>query len=143
LVSYPLTTTFVQPGEPLAIVLRVLQRPDDQSVAQVAAANDCSPAHVYDLVARCRGAMLPRRPGPDPEARKILRLEARVAEFEAERTRDHARIADLERRLDGAVQLDPRRLARLEVVMAANNVTAPKSLSRRWPHPTDRSGRHW
>lgn len=123
MVSYPLTTTFVQPGEPLALVLRVLQRPDDHSVAQVAAANDCSEAHLYDLIGRCREGLRPQRPGPAPDARKILRLEARVAELEAERARDRVRIADLERRLDGAVHLDPKRLARMEVVMAANNVT--------------------
>lgn len=122
MVSYPLTTTFVQPGETLGLVVRVLQRPDDQSVAHVAAANDCSPAHLYDLLARCREALQPRRPGPDPRAGKLLRLEARVAEFEADRARDRARIAELQGQLRGAVRLDPQRLARLEVVMAANNV---------------------
>ena len=122
MVSYPLTTTFVQPGEKLGLVVRVLQRPADQSVAHIAAANDCSSAHLYDLIARCREALQPRRPGPDPRAGRILRLEARVAEFEAERDRDRARIAELQGQLRGAVRLDPQRLARLEVVMAANNV---------------------
>lgn len=122
MVSYPLTTTFVQPGEALDLVVRVLQRPDDQSVLRVAAANDCSAAHLYDLLGRCREALQPRRPGPDPRSGRILRLEAKVAEFEAERARDRARIAELQGQLRGAVRLDPQRLARLEVVMAANNV---------------------
>ncbi|MBI5517705.1 MAG: hypothetical protein HY909_28295, partial [Deltaproteobacteria bacterium] len=122
MVSYPLTTTFVQPGETLGLVVRVLQRPDDQSVAHVAAANDCSPAHLYDIVARCREALQPHRPGPDPRAGKILRLEARVAELEADRARDRARIAELQGQLCGTVRLAPQ---------ARRRSTRPGSPARR------------
>ena len=123
MVSYPLTTTFVQPGEPLDLIVRVLRRSDDHSVAHVAAENDCSPAHLYDLLGRARIALQPRRPGPVPGERECGRLRARVRDLEHQIAEAHARIAALERRLDGAVVLDPQRLARLELVMASHNVT--------------------
>ncbi len=66
MVSYPLTTTFVQPCEPLDLIVRVLRRLDDHSVTHVAAENDCSPAHLYDS----SGAPAPRSDpvgrGPSP-----------------------------------------------------------------------------
>ncbi len=57
MVSYSLTHTFVQPGEPLDLIVRVLRRPDDRSVTHVAAENDCSAAHLYDLLGRARAAI--------------------------------------------------------------------------------------
>ena len=123
MVSYPLTTTFVQPGEPLDLIVRVLGRPGDRSVAHVAADNDCSPAHLYDLLGRARAALQPRRPGPVPGERERARLHARVQELEQRLAEAHTRIAALERWRDSAVVLDPQRLARLELVMASHNVT--------------------
>ena len=82
MVSYPLTTTFVQPGEPLDLIVRVLRRSDDHSVAHVAAENDCSPAHLYDLLGRARIALQPRRPGPVPGERECGRLRARVRDLD-------------------------------------------------------------
>ncbi len=122
MVSYPLTTTFVQPGEPLDLIVRVLRRPDEHTVTHVAAANDCSPAHLYSLLERARLALQPQRPGPDPAARRLDALEAQVAELQGQLAAARARTADLETQLQGAVRLDPRRLERLEVVLAANNV---------------------
>lgn len=123
MVSYPLTTTFVQPGEPLDLIVRVLRRPDDHSVTHVAAENDCSPAHLYNLLRRARTALQPRPPGPVAGERERDRPGARVTDLECQLAEAHTRIEALEQRLDGAVVLDPQRLARLELVMASHNVT--------------------
>ena len=123
MVSYPRTTTAVQPGEPLDLIVRVLKRPEGQSVARVAADHDRSPAHVYNLLGRARSALQPRTPGPVAGEREALRLRTRVGELERQLDDARTRIRDLEKRLDGAVTLDPQRLARLELVMAGHNVT--------------------
>lgn len=89
----------------------------------MAADHDRSAAHVYDLLGRARSALRPRTPGPVAGERDALRLRARVGELEQQLDDARARIRDLEPRLDGAVVLDPQRLARLELVMAGHNVT--------------------
>ena len=123
MVSYPLSATFVQPGEPLALVVDVLSRPTEQSVAQVAAANDTCPARVYHLIERARRGLAPQTPGPKPGRRADERDRHRLAELEARVREAEARVGALERQLAQAVTLDPQRLARLELVMAEHNVT--------------------
>ena len=120
--SYPHTPSFVQPGEPLGLLIRVLTRPDTDSVAKVAADHQRSSAHVYDLLGRARDALAPGRPGPTPGARTVAHLQERVADLEGQLEQAQSRLRILESRLGGAVVLDPRRLARLELVMAGYNV---------------------
>lgn len=123
MVSYPVGATFVQPDEPLALVVELITRPKERSVAQVAAANDTCPARLYDLMERARRGLEPRPPGPTPGQRAQERDRLRLAALEARIREANEIIRELERRLAGAVTLDPRRLARLELVMAEHNVT--------------------
>ncbi len=122
MVSYPLSATFVQPGEPLALIVDVLTRSAERSVAQVAAANDTCPARIYDLMERARRGLLPQRPGPPPGLLAQQRDRQRLVELQAQAREAEALIQQLRAQLARAVVLDPRRLARLELVMAEHNV---------------------
>ena len=83
MVSYPVGATFVQPDEPLALVVELLTRPKERSVAQVAAANDTCPARLHDLMERARRGLEPRPPGPTPGQRAQERDRLRLAALEA------------------------------------------------------------
>lgn len=123
MVSYPLGATFVQPDEPLALVVELITRPKERSVAQVAAANDTCPARLYDLMERARRGLEPRPPGPKPGQSAQERDRQRLAALEGRVRETDAILRERERQLADAVTLDPRRLARLELVMAEHNVT--------------------
>ncbi|MDP3218494.1 MAG: hypothetical protein Q8S73_30605, partial [Deltaproteobacteria bacterium] len=123
MVSYPVGATFVQPDEPLALIVELITRPKERSVAQVAAANDTCPARLYDLMERARRALEPRPPGPKPGLSAQQRDRQRLAVLEARLREADTLIGELERQLAAAVTLDPRRLARLELIMAEHNVT--------------------
>lgn len=123
MVSYPVGATFVQPDEPLALIVKLITRPKERSVAQVAAANDTCPARLYDLMERARRALEPRPPGPKPGLSAQQRDRQRLAVLEARLREADKLIGELERQLAAAVTLDPRRLARLELIMAEHNVT--------------------
>lgn len=120
--SYSLSSSFVQPGEPLGLVVRVLTRSETETVATVATEHHCTPTHVHTLVGRARAALAPGRPGPVPGQRAVEQLRERVAVLEEQLAQAQSRVRILEQRLVGAVVLDPRRLARLELVMASYNV---------------------
>lgn len=123
MVSYSPGTTFVQPDEPLALIVELVTRPKERTVAQVAAANDTCSARLYDLMEQARRGLAPQAPGPKPgqsarerDRLRLPMLQGRVREAEG-------RIQAMEGRLAQAVTLDPQRLARLELVMAEHNVT--------------------
>jgi transposase-like protein len=122
LVSYPLSATFVQPGEPLALLVDVLTRSEARSVAEVAAANDTCPARIYDLMERARRGLLPRPPGPVPGRLAQQRDRQHLEALKAQAREADSLIQQLRAQLAHAVLLDPRRLARLELVMAEHNV---------------------
>lgn len=123
MVSYPLFASTVQPDEPLALIVELITRPKERTVAEVAAANDTCPARLYDLMERVRRGLEPRPPGPKPGQGAQERDRQRLAALEGRVREADALIRELERQLADAVTLDPRRLARLELVMAEHNVT--------------------
>ena len=58
----------------LAIVTAAAARGQDQTVEDVARANDCSASLIFKLTARVKQALGPRRPGPQPAAPKHPRV---------------------------------------------------------------------
>ena len=112
LVSYPLTTTFVQPGEPLDLIVRVWGAPGPLRRARRRRERLLPGPPLRSPRACSRAPTPPTVLAPSPASGRAADSRARVRDLEHRIAEAHARIAALERWLDGAVVLDPQRLAR-------------------------------
>jgi hypothetical protein len=105
-----------------SLVVQLVTRPEGTTGLQVAAKAGVSRAWLYERLAAARDALQHRPPGPRPAPPQLPAPAPLLGAAQAEGVSLRNQIAALKARLANSVELTPRLLAQLELVLFDNNV---------------------
>lgn len=107
----------------LFAVATMLTRGEDEHVDEIAHGIGMSPQWLYKLAGRAEAAMMPQKTGPLPGAHRMEMIVGENAALFAENQRLRQVVEAQEDRIARMVDVDARRVRRLELVCFSNNAS--------------------